>query len=57
MKKKKFIEEVDLYVDSRSQTVEEKQEISDYISNYKLKKSSLILSKKNLNEKRKKNLI
>ena len=39
MKKKNLIEEIDLYVDSKPLTDKERNEISDYIANYKLKKS------------------
>ena len=45
MKKKNLIEEIDLYVDSKPLTDKERNEISDYIANYKLKKSQPILTR------------
>lgn len=54
MKKKNLLEEVDLYVDSKSLTEEERKEISDYIANYKLKKSLPILTRRTRKDKNKK---
>lgn len=54
MKNKNLLEEVDLYVDSKSLTEEEKKEISDYIANYKLKKSLPILTRRTRKDKNKK---
>lgn len=57
MKKKNLSEEVDLYVDPRPLTEKEKQEISDYIANYKQNKSLPILSRRVIKEKTKKELV
>lgn len=46
MKKKKLIEEIDLYVDSKPLTQEERKEISDYIASYKLKNSFPVLTRR-----------
>jgi hypothetical protein len=57
MKKKNLIEEVDLYVESKPLTEEERKEISDYITNYKIKKLLPILSRRTRKDKTKKELV
>ncbi|MFN9319227.1 MAG: hypothetical protein ACK58Q_01420 [Chitinophagales bacterium] len=57
MKKRNLIEEVDLYVESRSQTEKEKQEIRDYISLYKQNKLKPVMPRKSRVTSKKKTTI